>query len=332
MLALLRPSGLSDLTCPSSYMTHSEAPCGQHCSRTLVVLHSMLCLCLELVSRIPRCWMCAHCNLTDSIPCPVAAAVYTHVLHIHAHYHCSPYDSHIYHGFNPSDGASDTPIADRQKMYTHERMSCGYGSMLRYQTCSALPTAVLEWSLAIDNCMPWLDPKKQDYGQCNSISERLDDSWWTSHIRSFASRQIATFEKEMGWAFWCWKLDKQAMESDPSANFWSFKKAVARGYIDTKYPRTVQPTLPVCALHTCITAVLLTALHTLSRNHVLTNYSACHYASCIVALHYYLITACMHPPAEDWATPQKPLPELPAPVEEPSIGSDVNEPEDNIEE
>jgi hypothetical protein len=42
----------------------------------------------------------------------------------------------------------------------------------------------------------------------------------------------------MGWAFWCWKLDKQAMDSDPSANFWSFKKAVARGYIDTKYPRT----------------------------------------------------------------------------------------------
>jgi hypothetical protein len=45
--------------------------------------------------------------------------------------------------------------------------------------------------------MPWLDPKKQDYGQCNSINERLDDSWWTSHIRSFASRQIATFEKEV---------------------------------------------------------------------------------------------------------------------------------------
>jgi hypothetical protein len=45
---------------------------------------------------------------------------------------CVLADSHIYHGFNPSDAASDTPIADRQKMYTHERMSCGYGSMLRY--------------------------------------------------------------------------------------------------------------------------------------------------------------------------------------------------------
>jgi hypothetical protein len=44
---------------------------------------------------------------------------------------CISADSHIYHGFNPSDGASDNPTADRQKMYTHERMSCGYGSMLR---------------------------------------------------------------------------------------------------------------------------------------------------------------------------------------------------------
>eukprot|EP00158_Paraphelidium_tribonemae_P000480 Partr_v1_DN22528_c0_g1_i2_m28228 putative Glucan 1,3-beta-glucosidase len=145
-------------------------------------------------------------------------------------------DSHLYHGFNPSDAASDTPSMDRQKMYTHERMSCGYGSMLRYQTCSTVPVAVLEWSLAIDNCMPYLDPKKQDYGQCNHVAERLTDSWWTSHIRSFASRQIAVFEKEMGWSFWCWKLDEQAMKSDPSAAFWSFKLAVHKGYIDTRYP------------------------------------------------------------------------------------------------
>lgn len=44
-------------------------------------------------------------------------------------------------------------------MYVHERMACSYTSMLRYQTCAALPVFVGEWSLAIDNCMPWLDSK-----------------------------------------------------------------------------------------------------------------------------------------------------------------------------
>lgn len=50
-------------------------------------------------------------------------------------------------------------ILSRQKMYVHERMACSYTSMLRYQTCAVLPVMVGEWSLAIDNCMPWLDSK-----------------------------------------------------------------------------------------------------------------------------------------------------------------------------
>jgi hypothetical protein len=62
------------------------------------------------------------------------------------------------------------------------------------------------------------------------------------------------------------------------------------------------------------------------------HYSVCHYACFTVASHYCSFAACMHPPAEDWATPQKPLPELPAPEEAPTIGSDVDEPEDNIQE
>lgn len=47
----------------------------------------------------------------------------------------------------------------RLKMYVHERMACSYTSMLRYQTCAVLPVMVGEWSLAVDNCMPWLDSK-----------------------------------------------------------------------------------------------------------------------------------------------------------------------------
>ncbi|CAM9879634.1 unnamed protein product [Chrysoparadoxa australica] len=144
-------------------------------------------------------------------------------------------DTHVYHGFNPSDAASDTPKTDRQKMYTHERMACAYTGMLHFQTCTSLPTFVGEWSLAIDNCMPWLDPQFQDFGQCGDIEKRLKDSWWTEHIRSFSTRQIAMFEKELGWSFWCWKLSEGAMKNEPSAHFWSFQLAVNSGYIDISY-------------------------------------------------------------------------------------------------
>ncbi|CAN0391788.1 unnamed protein product, partial [Ectocarpus sp. 13 AM-2016] len=94
----------------------------------------------------------------------------------------------------------------RQKMYVHERMACSYTSMLRYQTCAVLPVMVGEWSLAVDNCMPWLDSKFADFGQCDHLKEREESSWWSEHTRSFAMRQIDRYEREMGWAFWTWKL------------------------------------------------------------------------------------------------------------------------------
>lgn len=34
--------------------------------------------------------------------------------------------------------------------------ACRYGSMLRYKTCTSLPTFIGEWSLATDNCMGFL--------------------------------------------------------------------------------------------------------------------------------------------------------------------------------
>ncbi|CAN0391793.1 unnamed protein product, partial [Hapterophycus canaliculatus] len=92
-------------------------------------------------------------------------------------------------------------------MYVHERMACSYTSMLRYQTCAVLPVMVGEWSLAVDNCMPWLDSKFADYGQCDNLEEREGNSWWIEHTQSFAMRQIAMFEREMGWSFWTWKLE-----------------------------------------------------------------------------------------------------------------------------
>lgn len=145
-------------------------------------------------------------------------------------------DTHIYHGFNRADAASDDAVADRQKMYVHERMACSYTSMLRYETCAMLPVMVGEWSLAIDNCMPWLDSKFADYGQCNNFDQREKSSWWTEHTRSFAGRQLAMYEREMGWAFWTWKLEDHAEKHEPAAKYWSFHLAVEHGFIDTKYP------------------------------------------------------------------------------------------------
>ena len=95
-------------------------------------------------------------------------------------------DVHVYHGFNPADIASDTETDDKVKMTTHEAMSCGYGSYLKFVTCDALPVFVGEWSLAIDDCMPDINPRWMDFGQCNYIrngASRLNDTWWFDHIQ-----------------------------------------------------------------------------------------------------------------------------------------------------
>lgn len=145
-------------------------------------------------------------------------------------------DTHLYHGFNPSDIASDTYEADKLKMYVHERMACAMTSMLRYETCSAAPTITGEFSLAIDNCMDAIDRKFQNYGQCDHIALRKTDPWWKDHIRSFAHRQMDVYERELGWAFWTYKLDEHAETTAESAPLWSFRLAVKEGYIDTTYP------------------------------------------------------------------------------------------------
>jgi hypothetical protein len=57
-----------------------------------------------------------------------------------------------------------------------------------------------------------LSTASQNYGQCDRIDKRLDDPWWQAHFASLAQRHIATFERELGWAFWTWKLDDIAGE------------------------------------------------------------------------------------------------------------------------
>lgn len=144
-------------------------------------------------------------------------------------------DNHAYHSFNVADIASETPKEDRQKQYVHEKIACSYKSQLHFQTCNVVPVLVGEFSIAIDNCMPHLDARFADYGQCRDIASRLESPWWIRHIKSFAMRQIATAERELGWSFWTYKLDTTVEATEPSSYFWSFRLAAKKGFIDKSF-------------------------------------------------------------------------------------------------
>jgi len=144
-------------------------------------------------------------------------------------------DTHIYHAFNPDDIASSNPSCDKLKFTIGENIACGYGSMLRYKTCTSLPTFVGEWSLATDDCMGNIRGQDysvqfHDYGQCKNLKERVGAQWWTEHLNSFAAKQMVMAERELGWYFWTWKTGPGA-ETDPSNAYWSFRDAVKAKYI-----------------------------------------------------------------------------------------------------
>lgn len=144
-------------------------------------------------------------------------------------------DTHIYHGFNQADIASDNPKDDRMKLYVHERIACGYKAQLHFETCNSIPTLVGEFSLAIDNCMPYVDSRFKNFGQCDNLEERINSPWWDAHYKSFAMRQISTYERELGWSFWTYKLDEETERTQISALYWSFRLAFMKGYIDKSY-------------------------------------------------------------------------------------------------
>jgi len=136
----------------------------------------------------------------------------------------------VYHGFSVPDVASDHPSQDREKLYAHEKIACGFKAPLHFTTCTRAPTLVGEFSLAIDNCMPGVDSDFKDYGQCSHLDSRVDSPWWAAHMHSFAMRQLDTYERELGWVFWSYKLDDLA-ETDPSAPTWSYRLAVRKGLL-----------------------------------------------------------------------------------------------------
>ena len=70
----------------------------------------------------------------------------------------------VFHGLEVSDIASDSSAMDREKMFAHEKIACGFKAPLHFTTCMRAPTLVGEFSLAIDNCMPHIDPNFADFG------------------------------------------------------------------------------------------------------------------------------------------------------------------------
>ena len=142
-------------------------------------------------------------------------------------------DTHSYQCFGLSNVASDTSDGDKLKMYMHEMESCGLSNVIHYETCLTLPTVVGEWSLAIDDCINYLNAQYQNVGQCDRMNERINSPIWNSKYKSYAMRQINTFEKELGWFFWTWKLSEYAEKYEiPSSYYWSFSLAVKHDYIN----------------------------------------------------------------------------------------------------
>jgi len=155
-------------------------------------------------------------------------------------FHNTFMDTHIYHAFNPDDIASSNPSCDKLKQTIAENIACGYGSMLRFKTCTSLPTMVGEMSLATEDCMGNIRGQDysvqfHDFGQCKNLQERVGTQWWTEHKRSFGYRQMAMAERELGWFFWTWKTGYGA-EKDPNNANWSFKAAVDAKIFENPLP------------------------------------------------------------------------------------------------
>jgi len=149
-------------------------------------------------------------------------------------------DTHIYHAFNSDDIASSTVDCDHNKAIVAQNIACGYGSMLRYKTCTSLPFVVGEWSMAIDDCMYDLRGAQSsvqfvNYGQCKHLQQRIGDPWWIKTYQLFAFKQMAMAERELGWFFFTWKTGP-GTETDPSTPYWSFSAAVNATIIPSPLP------------------------------------------------------------------------------------------------
>lgn len=127
-------------------------------------------------------------------------------------------DPHLYaamsfeHSSTIADVASSNSLDDRMKMFYHESIACTQRSPIEYAACyKNMPVFVSSgFDLAIDNCAMQQvkddDNSFVDYGQCTRWTETVDSAWWERHRQSLATRQIAAYERGLGWTFAAWKV------------------------------------------------------------------------------------------------------------------------------
>jgi hypothetical protein len=112
------------------------------------------------------------------------------------------------HTSSIGDVASSAPKDDRMKLYYHESLACIQRSPLEFAQCyKRTPVYVYAgFDLAIDDCITRNSNEFVDYGQCDRLNETIGSSWWHRHRKSFAERQLFSYEHGLGWSFAAWKL------------------------------------------------------------------------------------------------------------------------------
>lgn len=135
-----------------------------------------------------------------------------------------------------ADVASSDSLNDRMKLYYHESVACTQSAPLEYSKCFlGIPAFVATgFDLSIDNCFQkGISDTFVDYGQCNRFDETENSDWWAAHRKSFAEKQIFSYEKGLGWSFSAWKLygETHVGVIDSPAKLLSFKDVSSAGLL-----------------------------------------------------------------------------------------------------
>lgn len=146
------------------------------------------------------------------------------------------------HATTVADVASSDSLNDRMKLYYHESLACTRRSPLEYAKCfHGVPVFVAKgFDLSIDNCILQGTDGFHDYGQCNRFNETIHSDWWEAHRKSFAGKQIFSYEKGLGWSFSAWKLydESQVGTIDSPEKLLSLRDVAAAGLLPSSWDDT----------------------------------------------------------------------------------------------
>jgi hypothetical protein len=162
------------------------------------------------------------------------------------------------HTSSVADVASSDGPSDRLKMFYHESIACSARSSIEYVACYRdVPVYISSgFDVSIDDCVNSEDAAKfHDYGQCGRLQESADSHWWFDHRSSLLARQLAVFEKGLGWNYPAWKIhDDQADKEglgilDTPAKLKSLKHVAAAGIFPSLTAGRKQPPAQLACLN-----------------------------------------------------------------------------------